>query len=60
MSDKSIAAVGRRLAEALSDFAYTRKDEDKKLVAALQSELCQTLRNEIAEAAEEAAKKGGA
>ena len=40
MSDQQIVTVARNLAEALRDFAYTRKDEDKKRVTALQTELC--------------------
>jgi hypothetical protein len=47
MTDQSMARIARALAEALSDFAYTRKDEDKKLVAQLQAELCAENRAEI-------------
>jgi hypothetical protein len=38
-NDFVIADVARRLSEALQDFAYTRKDEDKKRVVSLQVEL---------------------
>ena len=53
MSDASIAGIARTLAEALSDAAYTRKDEDKKRVAQLQSELCAEIKREQAEAKNE-------
>ena len=46
VDDAKIAALGRQLAEALSDFAYTRKDEDKKRVAYLQSALCAAVKAE--------------
>lgn len=46
MSDKEVAAVGRNLAEALADYAYTRKDEDKKRIAALNTELCRVVKGE--------------
>lgn len=39
-TDAEVANIGRRLAAALSEYAYTRKPEDKKTVAALQFELC--------------------
>ena len=48
MSDASIAAIARNLAEALCDFAYARKDEDKKRVAALHYELCTAHKIELA------------
>lgn len=44
--DAKIAGLGRELATALSDFAYTRKDEDKKRVAYLQSSLCAAVKAE--------------
>jgi len=49
VSDASIASIARNLAEALSAFAYSRKDEDKKRVAQLQFELCAACRAEEAE-----------
>jgi hypothetical protein len=44
--DSKIAAIARGLAEALQDFAYTRKDEDKKRVTAAQFELIQAVKKE--------------
>jgi hypothetical protein len=46
VSDAIIAAVGRALAVALMDFAYTRKDDDKKRVAAAEYDLCKAVRDE--------------
>lgn len=46
MSDKEVATVGRNLAEALADYAYTRKDDDKKKIAALSTELCRVVKHE--------------
>jgi hypothetical protein len=46
MSDQIIAAIARNLAEALQDFAYTRKDEDKKRVASLNFELVKLVKEE--------------
>lgn len=46
MDDTKIAALGRQLAGALSDFAYSRKDEDKKRVAYLQFQLCAAVKAE--------------
>lgn len=34
-----IVDVAQRLAQALRDFAYTRKDEDKKKIIEIQQEL---------------------
>lgn len=44
--DATMAALARNLARALMDFAYTRKDEDRKRVNDLQSQLCIQLRRE--------------
>jgi hypothetical protein len=44
--DAKIAAIARNLAEALQDWAYTRKDEDKKRVTALNSELVRAVKGE--------------
>lgn len=44
--DTNIARIGRQLAEALQDWAYTRKDEDKKRVTAAQTELVQAVKGE--------------
>lgn len=49
MTDQAVASIARLLAEALSAFAYSRKDEDKKRVAELQYSLCRTCREEQAE-----------
>lgn len=39
--------TARQLADALSDYAYTRKDDDKKRVNALQHELCRERKKEL-------------
>lgn len=44
--DSNIARVGRELAEALQDWAYTRKEEDKKRVTAAQTELVYAVKKE--------------
>jgi hypothetical protein len=44
--DANIARIARGLAEALQDWAYTRKDEDKKRVTAAQTELVQAVKQE--------------
>lgn len=44
--DVNLARIGRNLSEALQDYAYTRKDEDKKRVVALQVELVQAVKQE--------------
>lgn len=44
--DAKIAGIARNLAEALADFAYTRKDDDKKRIATLHTELCAAVRTE--------------
>ena len=45
-NDTNIARIARSLAEALQDWAYTRKDEDKKRVTAAQTELVQAVKGE--------------
>jgi hypothetical protein len=45
-NDVLIATIARSLAEALQDWAYTRKDEDKKRVTAAQTELVQAVKGE--------------
>lgn len=45
-NDINIARIARNLAEALQDWAYTRKDEDKKRVTAAQTELVQAVKGE--------------
>lgn len=40
MDDKELVSLARELATALRDFAYTRKDEDRKRVNDLQTQLC--------------------
>jgi hypothetical protein len=47
MTDHVIAKIGRRLAEALSKYAYERSDDAKKQVAAIQTELCAAAREEL-------------
>lgn len=37
--EEQIVEVARRLAQALRDFGYTRKDEDKKRITEIQQEL---------------------
>lgn len=49
MSDAGIAEIGRRLAHALAKAGYERDQELKKEVAIIQTELCQTVREEAAE-----------
>lgn len=44
--DAKIASIARSLADALQDWAYTRKDEDKKRVTAAQTELVQAVKKE--------------
>lgn len=43
-----IAGIARLLADAIKDYAYTRKDEDKKAVTRLQVELVQAVEKETA------------
>lgn len=50
MDDAKIAEVARRLANALQDFAYTRKEEDKKRVAEIDYELIKVVKEEEADA----------
>lgn len=45
-SDSEILRIARDLSEALQDFYYTRKDEDKKRVVALQVELVAATKKE--------------
>ncbi len=49
MSDQSMAAVGRRLAEALSMFARERDMDGRKAIAQLHTELCQAWREDQVE-----------
>ena len=44
--DAKIAMLARSFADALQDWAYTRKDEDKKRVTAAQTELVQAVKGE--------------
>jgi hypothetical protein len=46
MSDTIVAAVARRLAEALAKWSYERSDESKQDVRRRQVELVQTVREE--------------
>jgi hypothetical protein len=50
MSDQEVANVARNLAMALNTFAHERRDDDRKNVALLQTELCRVVREEIQEA----------
>lgn len=45
-NDSNMARIARNLAVALQDWAYTRKDEDKKRVTAAQTELVQAAKQE--------------
>jgi hypothetical protein len=45
--ESEIVSIARQLACALSDFAYSRKDEDRKRIAALQFELCRICGEQI-------------
>ena len=49
MTDADIARIGRDLAHALMRFARERRDEDRKMVAHNQTELCAAVRSELAE-----------
>ena len=49
MADSKIAGIARLLAEALSNFARSRGDDDRKRIAQLQTELCAACRAEIEE-----------
>ena len=44
--DKTMADLARSLAQALCDFAHSRNDDDRKLVAQMQTELCAAYRAE--------------
>ena len=46
MDDTHMARIARDLGNALMDWAYTRKDEDKKRVTAEQTELVQAVKEE--------------
>ena len=46
MDDTHMARIARDLGNALMDWAYTRKDEDKKRVTAAQTELVQAVKKE--------------
>lgn len=50
MSDQSIAAIARVLADALVARGHSRSAEDQQRVAALQTELVAEVRAEIVEA----------
>jgi hypothetical protein len=52
MSDQSVAAIARSLAEALAARGHSRSAEDQKLVAALQTELVSECRAELIEASQ--------
>lgn len=46
--ESQIVDCSRRLAAALRDFAYTRKDEDKKRIVELQQELLRLCPDNVA------------
>ena len=46
MTDSELASIARNLAHALMDYAYTRKDDDRKRLNALQTELCAAVKQE--------------
>ena len=46
MSDRALAQVARSLAVALLAWAHDRRDDDKKKIAELHRELCETWRKE--------------
>lgn len=46
MNDAKISSIARQLSEALQDFAYTRKDDDRKIVLQYQFELVRAVREE--------------
>lgn len=46
--DSALVDAAKRLCEALRDFAYTRKDEDKKRIGAIHQELLQLWPNNLA------------
>ena len=49
MDDANIARIARGLAEALQDWAYTRKDEDKKRVSTAHTELVTAVKKETSD-----------
>jgi hypothetical protein len=50
MSDQQVASIARDLALALNMFAHDRRNDDRKTVALLQTELCRVVREEAQEA----------
>jgi hypothetical protein len=52
MSDETLANVARNLAKALITYARDRRDDDRKTIAALQTELCAEYRTEVMQANE--------
>jgi hypothetical protein len=46
MSDQTMAYTARKLGHALRAFARHRRDDDRKEIAQLQTELCQVLHDE--------------
>jgi hypothetical protein len=47
-ADAEMARLARSLADALSAFAHSRSDDDRKLIAALHTEICAARRHEVA------------
>ena len=46
-SDKDWTELARQMAHVLLRFARERRDEDRKMIAQLQTEMCKQLRDEI-------------
>jgi hypothetical protein len=46
--DKTMAALGRDLADTLSRYAHDRRPDDQKEIARLHTELCAARRIELA------------
>lgn len=46
LDNAKMATIGRELAAALSQFARERRDDDKKAIARLHTELCAAWRAE--------------
>lgn len=53
IDETTLAALARQLGQALMDYAYTRKDEDRKRVNDLQATLCSYIRREESERRDE-------
>ena len=47
IKDEILADIARRLADALRTYARERRPDDQKLIAQIQTELCQARREEL-------------